>query len=61
MSILTCSQVDNADTSRRTSGELVADAATSLVEIETEIEDIPEVRNSIQLAFPTFISNASGV
>jgi len=50
MSILTFSQVDSVDTSRR---EPIAEALTPPPE---RAEIIPEVRDSIQLAFRAFLT-----
>ena len=45
MLILTCSQVDNVDTSRRAYTEPIAEAVTPPVETG---KDIPEVYHSLQ-------------
>jgi len=52
--MLTTSQIDNVDTSRLASGEPIAEAVIPPVE---RAEIIPEVRDSIQLAFRTSFSH----
>jgi len=56
--ILTCSQIDNVNTSRRISGEPIVEAASPPPE---RAEIIPEVRHSIHLAFRIVFSYASDI